>query len=143
MLSNITLSSCLCWYATLNSYKNLKSETHLQNAQVNKTSSVNKGIVKTRIIVDMVRKTWSWIVVAGFRLYYFLSACFDSSWVVANFITTERYRYNIGKRKKTVKSDKFFNGDQSFYRTKIKNLYQLFFPLNKNQVTEICLSGVG
>ena len=54
--SNITLSSCLCWYATLNSCKYLKSETHLRNAQVNKASSVNKGIVKTCLIVDMVRK---------------------------------------------------------------------------------------
>ena len=44
--SNINLSSSLYWYATLKSCKYLKSKTHLWNAQVNKYSSVKKGVVK-------------------------------------------------------------------------------------------------
>ena len=70
--SNISFSSCLYWYATLNSCKYLKSETHLRDAQANKASSVNKGIVKICLVVDMVRKNWSRIVAAGFGLHYFV-----------------------------------------------------------------------
>ena len=44
--SNISLSSCLYWYATLNSCKCLKSETHLWNAQVNKASPLIKVLSK-------------------------------------------------------------------------------------------------
>ena len=44
--SNINLSSSLYWYATLKSCKYLKSKTHLRNAQVNKYSSVKKGVFK-------------------------------------------------------------------------------------------------
>ena len=49
-------------------------------------------------------------------------------------------------KKKPVKSDQFFSGDQYFspsYKftrlqlTSTKNFYQLFFLLNKNQKTEI------
>ena len=54
--SNICISSCLYWYATLNSSKYLKSETYLHDAQVNKASSINKEIVKICLVVDMVRK---------------------------------------------------------------------------------------
>ena len=89
----VNLSSCLHWYLTLNSCKYLKSEIHLQNAQVNKASSVNKRIVKTCLIVDMVRKNWSWIFFAGCGLHYFVSARFDAFWVVANFSTAERFKY--------------------------------------------------
>ena len=66
--SNISLLWCLYWYATFNSCKYLKSETHLRNSQVNKASSVNKGMAKICLVVDMVRKNWSWIVVAGYGL---------------------------------------------------------------------------
>ena len=90
---NISLSSCLYWYATLNSCKYLKSETHLRNAQVNKASSVNKGIVKICLVVDMVRKNLWWIVVASCGLHYFVSRCFGSFWVFANFSTSERFKY--------------------------------------------------
>ena len=45
-------------------------ETHLQNAPVNEV--VNKEIVKTCLTMDMVRKNWSWIVVAGCGLHYFV-----------------------------------------------------------------------
>ena len=58
-VSNISLFSCLYWYAAFNSCKYLKSKTHLRNAQVNKASSVNKGIVKSCLIVDIVRRNWS------------------------------------------------------------------------------------
>ena len=68
----------------------LKSETHLRNAKVNKASSVNKEIVKTCLIEDMVRKNWSWIVVAGCGLHYFVSACLGLFWVVANFSTAKK-----------------------------------------------------
>ena len=44
MSSNISLSSCLYSYANLNSCKYLESEIHRRNAQVNKASSVNKGV---------------------------------------------------------------------------------------------------
>ena len=71
----------------------LKSETHLRNAKVNKASSVNKEIVKTCLIEDMVRKNWSWIVVAGCGLHYFVSARLCSFWVVANFSIAERLKY--------------------------------------------------
>ena len=90
---NISLPSYLYWYATLNSCKYWKSETNLRNAQVNKTSSVNKGIVKTCLIVDIVRKNCSWIVVAACGLHYCVPARFVSFWVVANFSTAERFKY--------------------------------------------------
>ena len=53
--------------------------------------------------------------------------------------------YLIGK-KKPVKNEQFFSGDQyfsstnSFTRLKLtltNNFYQLYFLLNKNQITEI------
>ena len=69
----------------------------------------------------------------------------------------------LSVKKKPVKSDKFFSGDQYFSRTNnftrlkltpTKYFYQLFFLLNKSQITEILknyqihytiiwLSGVG
>ena len=70
----------------------LKIETHLRNTQVKKASSVNKGIVKICLVVDMVRKNWSWIVVAGCGLRNFVSARFGSFWVVATFSTAERFK---------------------------------------------------
>ena len=57
MQSNIAF--LLAFIDTLNSCKYLKSETYLRNTQVDKASSVNKGIVKICLIVDMVRKNWS------------------------------------------------------------------------------------
>ena len=91
---NITLSSCLCWYATLNSCKYLKSETHLRNAKVNKASSVNKGVSYTCLIVDMVQgKKWSRIVIAGCGMHYFVSARFGSFCVIADFCTTKKFKY--------------------------------------------------
>ena len=66
--SNVSFSRCLYWYATFNSCKYLKSETHLRNSQVNKASSVNQGMDKVCLVVDMVWKNWSWIVVAGYGL---------------------------------------------------------------------------
>ena len=68
-------------------------ETHLRNAQVNKASSVNKGIVKISLVVDMVRQNWSWIVAAGCGLHHFLWARFGSFWVFSNFSTAERFNY--------------------------------------------------
>ena len=91
--SNISLSSCRCWYANLNSCEYLKSETHLRKTQVNKASSINKTIVKTSLIVGMVTKYWSWIAVTGYGLHYFVSARFGSFGVVANFNTAERFKY--------------------------------------------------
>ena len=91
--SNINLSSCLYWYATLNSCKYLKIKTHLRNAQVNKASSVKKAVAKICLVVDMVRKNWSWIVVAGCELYYFVSACFGLFWVFGNFSPADRFKY--------------------------------------------------
>ena len=41
----------------------------------------------------MVRKSRSWIVVAGSGLHYFVSARFGSFWVFANFSTAERFKY--------------------------------------------------
>ena len=87
LLSNISFCSCIYWYATLIWY------ALLWNAQVNKASSINKGIVKTCLIVDMVRKNWSWIAVAGSGLHYFVLARFGLLWVVANFSTAERFKY--------------------------------------------------
>ena len=91
--SNINFSSWLYSYANLNYYKYLKSETHLRNVQENKTSSVIKRIVKICLVVDTVRKNWSWIVVASCRSHYFVSARFGSFWVFANLITTKRFKY--------------------------------------------------
>ena len=85
--------SCLYWYATLKSCKYLKSETHFRNAQVNKAFSMNKRFVKICLVVDMVRKNWSWVFVAGCGLHYFVSARFGSFWVFANFRTAERFKY--------------------------------------------------
>ena len=65
-------SQILVFLAALNSCKNLKSETYLRNAPANKASSVNKGIVKTCLIMDVVRKNWSKIAVAGCGLHYFV-----------------------------------------------------------------------
>ena len=91
--SIISLSSCPYWYATLNFCEYFKSETHLRNDQVNKASSVNKRIVKTCLVVEIVRKKWSPIVFAVCGLHYFVSARFGSFWVVANFSTAERFKY--------------------------------------------------
>ena len=73
--------------------KYLKRETYLRNAQVNKATSVSKGIVKPCLIVVMIRKNWSSIAVAGCGLHYFASARFGSFWLVANFSTAERIKY--------------------------------------------------
>ena len=51
----ISLSSCPFWYATLNSCRYLKGETHLRNAQANKASSVNNGLAKHYLVVVMIR----------------------------------------------------------------------------------------
>ena len=68
-------SQILAW-TTLNSWKNLKSETHLRNAQVNRASSVDKDIVKTCLIVDHGKEK---LVVNCFcGLDYFISASFGS-----------------------------------------------------------------
>ena len=91
--SDISLSSCLYWYDTLNSCKYLKSGTHPQNAQVNKASSINKEIVKTCLIVELERKNCLWIFVPGCGLDYFVSARFGSFWFVANFSEVERFKY--------------------------------------------------
>ena len=77
----------------MNSCKYLKSETHLRSAQVNKAPSVNKGIVKTCLIVDVVRRNWSWLVVASCGLHYFVSDSFGSFGVVADFSTAKRFKY--------------------------------------------------
>ena len=41
----------------------------------------------------MVSGNWSWIVVAGCELHYLVLARFGSFRVVANFSTTERFKY--------------------------------------------------
>ena len=91
MQSNISLSSCL--YVTLNSYKYLKSEAHLWNTQVSKATSVYNRIIKTCLIVDMVKKTWSWIIITGCGLHYFISDRFYSFWAIANFSSAEKFKY--------------------------------------------------
>ena len=88
---NISLSSCPYWYATLNSCRYLKSETHRWNTQVNQTSLV-KGIVKTCLDVGIVRNNCSRIIVAGCGLHYFILARFGSYWVANNFSTAERFK---------------------------------------------------
>ena len=92
VLSSISLCSYFYWYTTLNSCKYFKSETHLQNAQINKASSVNEGVVKICLFIDMVRKNWLRIVFVGCGLHYFVSAHFGSFWIVANFSTAERFK---------------------------------------------------
>ena len=89
---NISLSSQILVFLAV-FVKHLKSETHLRNAEANKASFVNKGIGKICLLMDMVRKNWSWIVVASCGLHYFVSACFVSFWIFANFITVERFKY--------------------------------------------------
>ena len=64
----------------------------LWNTQADKTFSVNKGSAKICLVVGMVKKNWSWIVVASCGLHYFVSACFGSFWVFANS-TAERFKY--------------------------------------------------
>ena len=91
--SNISLSSCRYWYANLNSCEYLKSETHLRNTQVDKASSINKRIIKTSLIVGMVTKYWSWIVVAGYGLHYFVPARFGLYGVVTNISNAKRFKY--------------------------------------------------
>ena len=93
MCSQILAFLAAVRYTRLNSCKYLKNETHLQNAQINKVSSVNKGVIKTCLIVDMVKKNWLWIVVARCGWHYFVLACFGSFGVVANFSTAERFKY--------------------------------------------------
>ena len=89
---NISLSSCLYWDTTLNSYKYLKDDD-LGNAQINKAFSVNKKMIKNCLILDIEIKNRSWIVVAGCGLHYFVSARFVSFWVFVSFSTTERLKY--------------------------------------------------
>ena len=45
----------------------------LWNTQVDKTFSVNKGSAKICLVVGMVKKNWSWIVVASCGLHYFVA----------------------------------------------------------------------
>ena len=63
--SNTSLSSCLYWYAILNSCKYLK--THLWNVQVNNVSLVNKEIFKICLVLDMVNKNCLWIAVGSIK----------------------------------------------------------------------------
>ena len=76
--------------AALNSFRNLKSETHLLNDQVSKASSVNNGLAKTCLVADMLRNNLSrifyhWLQVALLR--FGVSARFGSFWIAANIIT--------------------------------------------------------
>ena len=76
--SNISLSSRLYWYTDLRSCKYLESEAHLRNAQVNKASSVNKGIAKICLVVDMVRKNWSWTVLGCITSFQLILVHFET-----------------------------------------------------------------
>ena len=90
--SNISLSGWFYWYATLKSCKYLKTKTHLRNAKINK--AVDKGIVKACLILDMVRRNWSWIVESLLLILVFItSARFGSFWVAATFSTAEIFKY--------------------------------------------------
>ena len=62
----------------------------LWNTQVDKTFSVNKGSAKICLVVGMVKKNWSWIVVASCGLHYFVSARFG---LFQNFSAAERFKY--------------------------------------------------
>ena len=53
---------------------------------------VSNSRFKIRLVVDMVRKNWSWIVVASCGLHYFVLPCFGSFWVFANFSTAESFK---------------------------------------------------
>ena len=58
--------------AALNSFRNLKSETHLLNDQVSEASSVKNGLAKTCLVADMLRNNLSrifyhWLQVALLR----------------------------------------------------------------------------
>ena len=79
--SNISLSSCLYWHTPLKFCKYLKSRTHLRNAQANKASSVNKGIVKISLFVHMVRKIgreFLFLVVYAVTLFWLVLVYFES-----------------------------------------------------------------
>ena len=54
--------------------------------KVNNPSSVNKGLVKTFLVVDVVKNNWL-PVVAGRVLHYVTSALFASFLIAANFST--------------------------------------------------------
>ena len=75
------------------------NETHLRNVVVNKVSSVNKGITKTCLIVDMVKENWLWIAVAGcpntelFLVLIFL----HSDWIWRNTEYLSVFSPNTGK----------------------------------------------
>ena len=47
------------------------------------------------MVVDVVRKDWSWIVVAGSGLHYFVLARLGSFRVFANFSAVEGFKYLI------------------------------------------------
>ena len=74
-----------CPYANLKSCKYLKPNTE--------ASVVNKGIVKTRLIVDMVRKGWSRIFAARCGLHYVVSARFGSFWEVRILVQPKKFEY--------------------------------------------------
>ena len=54
--------------------------------KVNNPSSVNKGLARTFLVVDVVKDNWL-PVVAGRVLHYVASALFASFLIVANFRT--------------------------------------------------------
>ena len=87
MQSNISLSSCLYWYATLNPCRYLKSETHLWNTQVNKASSVMNGLAKICLVMDMVRNNWSrivycWLCVGCITSFRLVLIRFELLWIL-------------------------------------------------------------
>ena len=88
VLPNISLFICPYRFAPLNYLKKLNS-----SPESPWSFSVNKGIVKTYLDVDMVKNNWSRIAVVDCGLHYFISVRFGSFWVINNFITVERFKY--------------------------------------------------
>ena len=87
-------SSCPYWYSILNSCRHLKSKTLLQNAQVNKSSSVNNGLAKTCLIMEIVRSNWLRIVYCWLWVALLLLDYFGSLWIVPKFSTAEKNSYH-------------------------------------------------
>ena len=93
--------SCPYWYATLNSCRYSKIETHLRNAQVNKAPSVNNRFAKICLVVYMVWKNWSrivycclWIAVLLFSWIWFVLNCCEFSYRRIYFVHTSKNLYH-------------------------------------------------
>ena len=89
-------------------------------------------VVETCLIVDLVRKNWSWIFAAGCGLHYFVLACFGAFWVVANFSTAERFKYMFFTVMKISTIVGIVKKQNNFHNINLSDVFHLYYSVRKN-----------